>query len=44
VENAEQMRMLLRSGTEYVLTSNAEHVSEELYKLLVGTDRDGDTS
>ena len=44
VENSEQMRMLLRSGTEYVLTSNAEHVSEELYKLLVGTDRDGDAS
>ena len=36
VENAEQMRMLLRSGTEYVLSSNADHVSEELYKLLVG--------
>ncbi len=34
VENAEQMRMLLQAGAEYVLTSNAEHVSEELYRIL----------
>lgn len=35
VENAEQMRLLLRTGAERVLTSNAEHVSEELYRLMV---------
>ena len=42
VENAEQMRMLLRTGAEHVLTSNAERVSEELYKLLIGGEREED--
>lgn len=32
VENAEQMRMLLKTGVEYVLTANAEHIAEELYR------------
>lgn len=41
-ENAEQTRMLLRIGAEYVLTPNAEHVSEDLYKLLVNGEHDGD--
>lgn len=34
VENAEQMRLLLRAGVERIMTKNAEKISEELYTLL----------
>lgn len=34
VVNAEQMRLLLRTGAERVLTSDAEHISEELYRII----------
>lgn len=34
VENAEQMRMLLRAGAESVLSADAEHVFEGLYRIL----------
>ena len=36
VENAEQMRLLLQSGVEYVLTGNGEEVAEEMYQIVLG--------
>ena len=34
VENAEQLRMLLKTGAEYALTAGAEHIAEELYRAV----------
>ena len=36
VENAEQMRILLDSGVQYALSGNAEELSEELYRIMLG--------
>lgn len=44
VENAEQMRMLLKSGAERVLTVDAERVSEELYRMITADGRKRDVS
>lgn len=43
-ENAEQMRMLFEAGAEHVLTSDAEHVSEDLYRILTKPKRKSDES
>ena len=32
VENAEQLRMLLKTGAEHALTAGAEHIADELYR------------
>ena len=36
VENAEQMRLLMRAGVEYVLTGNGEEISREMYQSMLG--------
>ena len=36
VENAEQLRLLLRTGVEYVLTGNADTIAEETYRMIEG--------